>query len=87
MHVNRVGTEKNSMLIYVTGFCGANKLFWKEQISGTERLRAILRAPLSGSSVPPNSARIGYATEGALFSAQLSPDVVSALRKVWLWIG
>ena len=33
--------------------------------------------------LPPNSARIGYATEGALFiSAQLSADAVSALRKV-----
>ena len=31
----------------------------------------------------PNSARSGYATEGALFtSAQLSTDAVSALRKV-----
>ena len=33
--------------------------------------------------LPPNSARFGYATEGALFtSAQLSTDAVSALRKV-----
>ena len=33
--------------------------------------------------LPPNSARFSYATEGALFiSAQLSSDVVSALRKV-----
>ena len=37
--------------------------------------------------LPPNSARIGYATEGALFiSAQLSSDAVSALRKVWVLI-
>ena len=49
MYVSRVGSEKNSMLIYVTGFCGENTLFWKEQISGTERLRATLRAPLSGT--------------------------------------
>ena len=35
--------------------------------------------------LPPNSARFGYATEGALFiSAQLSTDAVSALRKVWV---
>ena len=35
------------------------------------------------SSKPPNSARTGYATEGALFiSAQLSTDTVRALRKV-----
>ena len=35
--------------------------------------------------LPPNSARIGYATEGAVFiSAQLSTDAVSALRKVWV---
>ena len=33
--------------------------------------------------LPPNSARLGYATEGALFiSAQLSTDAVRALRKV-----
>ena len=33
--------------------------------------------------LPPNSARFGYATEGALFiSAQLSSDAVSGLRKV-----
>ena len=33
--------------------------------------------------LPPNSARIGYVTEGALFiSAQLSTDAVSALPKV-----
>ena len=32
--------------------------------------------------LPPNSARFGYATEGALFiSAQLSTDAVSAFRK------
>ena len=34
---------------------------------------------------PPNSARTGYTTEGALFiSVQLSADVVSALRKAWV---
>ena len=33
--------------------------------------------------LPPNPARFGYATEGALLiSAQLSTDAVSALRKV-----
>ena len=41
-----------------------------------------LPASLSGT-FPPNSARFGYATEGALIiSAQLSSDTVSALRKV-----
>ena len=36
--------------------------------------------------LPPNSARFGYATEGALFiSAQLSTDAIGALRKVWVW--
>ena len=35
--------------------------------------------------LPPNSARFGYAIEGALFiSAQLSTVAVSALRKVWV---
>ena len=39
---------------------------------------------LLSDTLPPNSARTGYATEGALFiSAQLSTDAVSALRKVW----
>ena len=37
--------------------------------------------------LPPNSARFGYITEGALFiSAQLSTDAVSALRKVWVLV-
>ena len=37
--------------------------------------------------LPPNSARFGYATEGALFiSAQLSTDAVSTLQKVWVLI-
>ena len=40
--------------------------------------------------LPPNSARFGNATEGALFiSTQLSTDAVSTLQKVpvltWLW--
>ena len=35
--------------------------------------------------LPPNSARFGYATEGAHFiKAQLSTNVVSAIRKVWV---
>ena len=35
----------------------------------------------------PDAARIGYATEGALFiSAQLSTDAVGALRKVWVLV-
>ena len=37
--------------------------------------------------LPPNSARTGYTTEGALFiSTQLSTDAVSALRKVQVLI-
>ena len=37
--------------------------------------------------LPPNSARFGYATKGALFiSAQLSTDAVSALQNVWVLI-
>ena len=40
----------------------------------------------SAVHLPANSARIGYATEGALFiSAQLSTDAVGALRKVWTY--
>ena len=37
--------------------------------------------------LPPNSARFGYATEGALFiSTQLSSDADSTLLKVWVLI-
>ena len=37
--------------------------------------------------LPPDSARNGYATEGALFmSAQLTTDAVSVLRKCWVLI-
>ena len=44
----------------------------------------VMTASLSGT-LPPNSARTGYATEGALFiSAQLSTYAVGALRKVWV---
>ena len=44
-----------------------------------------LRASLSGTVL--QTARTGYATEGALFIlAQLSTDAVSALRKVWVLI-
>ena len=46
-------------------------------------IRLTLPVLLSGSYLPPNSARIGYAAEGALFiSAQLSTEAVSALQKV-----
>ena len=42
------------------------------------------QASLSGT-IPPNSAIISCATEGALFiSAHLSTDSVSALPKVWV---
>ena len=44
-------------------------------------LEATLRASLSGTFL--QTARTGYATEGALFiSAQLSSDAVSSLLKV-----
>ena len=37
--------------------------------------------------LPRNSARLGYATERALFiSAQLSTDTVNGLRNVWVLI-
>ena len=48
---------------------------------GRGRKGRTLRASLSGTFL--QTARFSYATEGALFiSAQLSSDVVSALRKV-----
>ena len=41
----------------------------------------------SECDLPPNSARISYATEGAFFfSAKLSTNAVNALRKVWVLI-
>ena len=50
-------------------------------------LRTPLRASLSGTFLPPWSARFGYATEEALFvSTQLSTDAVSALWKVQVLI-
>ena len=43
-------------------------------------------ASLSGT-LPPNSARIGYATEGALFiSLHLSANTVNILQNVWVLI-
>ena len=52
-------------------------------------LHALPHTPsIAFGHLPPNSARFGYATEGALFiSAQLSTDAVSALRKVRVLIG
>ena len=48
-------------------------------------ISATLRASLSGTFL--QTARFGYATEGALFiSAQLSSDAVSALQKLWVLI-
>ena len=58
------------------------------RIFGLSRARSTrkLQASLSGN-LPPNFARIGYTTEGALFiSTQLSTDAVSALRKVWVLV-
>ena len=50
-------------------------------------IRLTLPVLLSGSYLPPNSARIGYAAEGALFiSAQQSSDAVSVLRTDWVLI-
>ena len=48
----------------------------------------ILHTPsIAFRHLPPNSARFGYATEGAPFiSSQLSTDAVSALRKVLVLI-
>ena len=58
----------------------------------TGLLTAVLTQPLPAHTpsiafrhLSPNSARFGYATEGALFiSAQLSTDAVSAFRRVWV---
>ena len=42
---------------------------------------------LFSSTFLQNSARIGYATEGALFiSVRMSTDAVSTLQKVWVII-
>ena len=53
--------------------------------AGLERQMDSHTPSITFHHLPPNSARIGYAAEGALFiSAQLSTDAVSALRKVWV---
>ena len=50
-------------------------------------MRKVLGKRCSECDLPTNSARISYATEGAFFfSAKLSTDDVSALRKVWVLI-
>ena len=52
-----------------------------------KRLRTAHTPIIAFRHLPPNSARFGYATEGALsISAQLSTDAVNALRKVWVLI-
>ena len=49
---------------------------------------AVFSYVIGSCHLPPKSARYSYATEGALFiSAQLSTDVVSALRRVWVLIN
>ena len=57
------------------------------EATGRERHVGVLAPRIAFRHLPPNSARIGYATEGALsISVQLSTDAVSALRKVWVLI-
>ena len=55
--------------------------------AGQERQMQRHTPSIAFHDLPPNAARFGCATEGALFiSAQLSTDAVSALRKVWVLI-
>ena len=83
--------QRDSEADYVSFDCSARlRLLWRMGLWTLDRLvlvldrtkqaltSTILRASLSGAS-----ARIVYATEGALFiSAQLSTDAVNVLRKV-----
>ena len=59
--------------------------FWHWLWTSSDRCHGCVHTPsIAFRHLPPNSARFGYATEGALFiSAQLSTDAVRALRKVW----
>ena len=51
------------------------------------QLRCVHTPSLAFRDLPPYTARIGYATEDALFiSAQLSTGAVCAHRKVWVLI-
>ena len=55
--------------------------------AGQERQMQRHTPSIAFHHLPPNAARFGYITEGALFiSGQLSTDAVSALRKVWVLI-
>ena len=56
--------------------------------SAGEQTQRWLHTPsIAFRHLPPNSARFGYATEGALFiSTQLSTDAASAFWKVWVLI-
>ena len=62
----------------------------KHTTGGTERLSNQSRQHTPSITfwhLPPNSARFGYASEGALFiSTQLSTYTIRALQKVWVLI-
>ena len=66
-----------------SAFTLANQLRWIAQYGETPS-----HTPsIAFRHLPPNPARVSYATEGSLFiAAQLSTDAVSALRKVWVLI-
>ena len=72
----------------ITAFTGTEQTI---AFTGTEKTTAFIGKEKTAAHtpsvafrhLPPNSARLSYATEGALFiSAQLSTDAISALRKV-----
>ena len=71
-------------MIFLDGYTCLMPIVVSEDVqTGTDTLQA----SLSRTFLPPNSARIGYAAEGALLiSALLSIDAVSALRKVWVLV-
>ena len=72
--------------------CGVLQLLVMCVVQFTQQVCVVLgqvcyMVSLTFQHLPPNSVRIGYLIEGALFiSAQLSTDVVSTLRKVWVLI-
>ena len=88
--LNHIASRQGDFIVRIIQGCRVeehNREVLKEGRGGGEgHVRA--HAPsIAFRHLPPNSARIAYATEGALFiSAQLSTDTVSALQKVWVLV-
>ena len=75
---------RNKRNVPSSDHCAGRNLTAKSAVLGD----APIHTPsIAFGHLPPNSARTGYATKGALFiSTQLSTDAVSALWKVWVLV-